>query len=146
MKKFGLKAIATLLITAFVSQNVLGNIDSVHAISDVETIYSDGIAFDVVVSKEGIAVNGSYDGKSIELSYDGEDVADATISEGIFEQEEYSLKINDNKDIMDDIDIDAIENASSQPLVKETKECYNKTYVWHLFFFSALLQRLRSKQ
>jgi hypothetical protein len=85
---------------------------------DSETVYSDGIEFEVSDTDKGINVSGEYEGEIINASYTEGDIIEVNILEEDVE-EKYSLVFDNFNDIVDniadDVDIDAI--ISSNPRV-----------------------------
>lgn len=113
-KKF-YRLIAMLIIISLVGQDLSFTVNA-NQNNDVETVYMDGIAFEISETEDSIEVDGEFEGKKISAFYSGDENVDVSISEG-HSQDEYSLVFEDVDEVVseliDDVDIDEIISSNS---------------------------------
>ena len=107
--------IAILIIISLVCQDLSVTVNASQN-NDVETVYMDGIAFEISETKDGIEIDGEFEGEKISAFYSGDENVDVSISEG-HSQDEYSLVFEDIDEVVseliDDVDIDEILSSNS---------------------------------
>lgn len=98
MKK---RIIATVLAICLSSNMICANIIKAESTQDSQVIYNNGIAFEVKENEEGLYITGEYEGSSVEIFQGNEEnnLAKATIIDGDFSEQEYSL-------VMENVDVD----------------------------------------
>ena len=115
-KKIIQRFVAMVIIISLITQDFSFTSNANSSDDNVETVYVDGIEFNVVESKDGIEINGEYEGEVVNVSYSGEENVDVSIQNGC-SQDDYTLVFDDFDDIVDelidDIDIDAFIDADS---------------------------------
>lgn len=116
MNKKSYRFIALLLIATLILKNFTYNVSASQENNAVETIYMDGIEFEIIETEDGIDITGEYEGETVNVSYSGEETADVDISDGS-SNDGFSLVFDDYddiiNDIVDDVDIDAFISADS---------------------------------
>lgn len=104
-----------LIIISLVGQDLSFTVNA-NQNNDVETVYMDGIAFEISETEDSIEVDGEFEGKKISAFYSGDENVDVSISEG-HSQDEYSLVFEDVDEVVseliDDVDIDEIISSNS---------------------------------
>ena len=105
-----------MIIISLITQDFSFTSNANSSDDNVETVYVDGIEFNVVENKDGIEINGEYEGEVVNVSYSGEENVDDSIQNGS-SQDDYTLVFDDFNDVVDelidDIDIDAFIDADS---------------------------------
>ena len=109
-KKIIQRFVAIVIIISLITQDFSFTSNANSSDDNVETLYVDGIEFNVVENKDGIEINGEYEGEVVNVSYSGEENVDVSIQNGS-SQDDYTLVFDDFNDVVDelidDIDIDA---------------------------------------
>ena len=115
-KKIIQRFVAIVIIISLITQDFSFTSNANSSDDNVETVYVDGIEFNVVVNKDGIESIGEYEGEVVNVSYSGEENVDVSIQNGS-SQDDYTLVFDDFNDVVDelidDIDIDAFIDADS---------------------------------
>lgn len=115
-KKIIQRFVAIVIIISLITQDFSFTSNANSSDDNVETLYVDGIEFNVVENKDGIEINGEYEGEVVNVSYSGEENVDVSIQNGS-SQDDYTLVFDDFNDVVDelidDIDIDAFIDADS---------------------------------
>ncbi|MCI9526318.1 MAG: hypothetical protein HFH37_05305 [Lachnospiraceae bacterium] len=115
-KKIIQRFVAIVIIISLITQDFSFTSNANSSDDNVETVYVDGIEFNVVENKDGIEINGEYEGEVVNVSYSGEENVDVSIQNGS-SQDDYTLVFDDFNDVVDelidDIDIDAFIDADS---------------------------------
>ncbi len=115
-KKIIQRFVAIVIIISLITQDFSFTSNANSSDDNVETVYVDGIEFNVVENKDGIEINGEYEGEVVNVSYSGEENVDVSI-ENDYSQDDYTLVFDDFNDVadelIDDIDIDAFIDADS---------------------------------
>lgn len=115
-KKIIQRFVAIVIIISLITQDFPFTTYANSNDDNVETVYVDGIEFNVVENGEGLEINGEYEGEVVNVSYSGDENVDVSIQNG-YSQDDYTLVLDDFDnvvdDLIDDIDIDAFIDADS---------------------------------
>ena len=115
-KKIIQRFVAIVIIISLITQDFSFTSNANSSDDNVETVYVDGIEFNVVENGEGLEINGEYEGEVVNVSYSGDENVDVSIQNG-YSQDDYTLVLDDFDNVVDelidDIDIDAFIDADS---------------------------------
>ena len=118
-KKIIQRFVAIVIIISLITQDFSFTSNANSSDDNVETVYVDGIEFNVVENKDGIEINGEYEGEVVNVSYSGEENVDVSIQNGS-SQDDYTLVFDDFNDV--DSYADSIEEEISTIEIEDVLE------------------------
>lgn len=120
------RKVATLLVMVLLLQIPFTNVeakglDFSGKMKEQETVYFDGVEFNIQDDGEYWFVTSEYDSKEFEMKYFQNGKAEVTIESGIGETKEYELEVDTKKD---DIDIKIFEDGEYIESISESPDEY----------------------